>query len=136
MTFKEFWVTYKRCRRQKKSGLVFPVRVKIHGVKKSDYQGALAQSESGDELQFVHVPLENYPHNVYVYSIPLNRILGYLEKTLAEKLVYIFGDGFCLDGRIDEIIGGPPLKYRGAYILVYDDNVFMKNVDLSVLYER
>lgn len=136
MKFKEFWKIYKRCRRQKKSGLSFPVLTKIHGVKNFDYQGALAQSESGDKLQLVHVPLENYPHNVYVYSIPLNRILGYLDKPLAQKLVYIFGAGFCLDGTLNEIIGGPPLKYRGAYIHVRDDNVFMENADLSALYEQ
>ncbi|MBQ8429399.1 MAG: hypothetical protein IJX30_04825 [Clostridia bacterium] len=135
MSLKTFWENYKRCRRQKKSGLSFPVRDKIHGVKFGDYQGALAQSANGDELQLVHVPLPDYPHNTYVYSISLNRILGYLEKELAEKLVYIFGEGFCLDGEIDEIIGGPPLKYRGAYILVHDDNVMLEGCELTHLHE-
>lgn len=136
MSLREFWNNYKRCQRQKKSGLSFPVRAKLHGVKTHDHQGALAQSDSGDTLQLVHVPVPNYPHNTYVYSITLNRILGYLDKELAEKLVYVFGAGFCLDGRLDEIIGGPPLKYRGGYILIHDDNVLMENADLSALYEN
>ena len=135
MSWKTFWETYKRCKRQKKSGLSFPVRDKIHGVKLRDYQGALAQSRKGDELQLVHVPAPEYPHNTYVYSISLNRILGYLDTALAEKLVYIFGEGFCLVGELDEIIGGPPLKYRGAYILVHEDNVLMENRDLTYLHE-
>lgn len=136
MNFNEFWKTYKRCRRQKRSGLDFPVFTKLHGVKTHDRQGALAQSEKGDRLQFVHVPTPDYPSNTYVYSIPLNRVLGYLDKELAEKLLYIFGDGFCLDGTIDKIIGGPPMKYRGALISVRDDNVFMENIDISSLYEQ
>ena len=32
------------------------------------------------------LPLKDYPHNVYAYSIPLNRILGYLEEDLAKVL--------------------------------------------------
>lgn len=135
MKITEFFKTYKRYHRQKKSGVSFPVRAKIHGVKNCVHQGALAQSENGDRLQLVQVPLEEYPYNVYVYSITLNRILGYLDKPLAEKLIYIFGKGFCLDGTINEIIGGPPLKYRGAIIDIFDDNVFMNDADVSALYE-
>ncbi len=120
----------------KKSGLSFPVLTKLHGVKSQDRQGALAQSEIGDKLQFVHVALPDYPHNTYAYSIPLNRVLGYLDKELAEKLVYIFGKDFCLDGAIDKIIGGPPMKYRGALIRVFDNNVFMENEDISSLKEQ
>lgn len=136
MSLKSFWKTYKRCQRQKKSGLDFPVSTKLHGVKLRDRQGALAQSQADDKLQFVHVPLPDYPYNTYVYSIPLNRILGYLDKELAEKLIYIFGKGFCLDGKLDKIIGGPPMKYRGALLCVHDDNVFMENIDLSALREQ
>ena len=135
MSLKTFWTTYKRGRRQKKSGLSFPIRDKLHGVKYGDYQGALAQSRKGDKLQLVHVPLPEYPYNVYAYSISLNRILGYLDKELAEKLVYVFGNGFCLDGELDEIIGGPPLKYRGAYIVIHDDNVLLENCEFSHVYE-
>ncbi len=136
MSLKEFWETYKRCRRQKRSGLSFPILTKLHGVKSKDRQGALIQSERGDKLQFVQVALPDYPYNAYVYSIPLNRVLGYLDKELAEKLVYVFGEDFCLDGAIDKIIGGPPMKYRGALIHVFDNNVFMENEDISSLKEE
>lgn len=136
MSLKEFWATYARSRRQKKCGLSFPVLTKLHGVKSKDRQGALIQSESGDKLQLVHVALPDHPCNTYVYSIPLNRVLGYLEKELAEKLVYVFGEDFCLDGMIDKIIGGPPMKYRGALIRVYEDNVFMQDTDISSLKEQ
>ena len=136
MSLKNFWDTYKRCRRQKKSGLSFPLLTKLHGVKSQDRQGALTQSEYGDKLQFVHVALPDYPCNTYVYSIPLNRVLGYLDKEIAEKLVYVFGEDFCLDGVIDKIIGGPPMKYRGALIRIFDNNVFMENMDISSLKEQ
>lgn len=135
MSLKEFWKTYKRCQRQKKSGLSFPTLTRLRGVKSKDRQGALAQSECGDRLQCVHVALPDYPYNTYVYSISLNRVLGYLDKELAEKLVYVFGKDFCLDGEIDNIIGGPPMKYRGALIRVFDDNVFMKNAEIASLKE-
>ena len=95
-------------RRLKKCGLRFPVLCKIRGVKVGDRQGALAQSGGGDELQLVHSPVEGYPFNVYVYSITLNRVLGYLDANLSEKLVYLFGNGFCRDGEIESITGGPP----------------------------
>ena len=79
-----------------------------------------AESE-WDELQLVHIALDEFPFNVYVYSIELNRILGYLEETLAKKLVLVFGQGFCLDGRISEITGGPPeYEYFGCNIRVFD----------------
>ena len=136
MSLKEFWKSYKCCRRQKKIGLSFPALAKLHGVKSKDRQGALAQSENGDKLQCVHVALPDYPYNTYVYSIPLNRVLGYLDKELAEKLLYVFGKDFCLDGVIDKIIGGPPMKYRGALIRIFDNNVFMENTDISSLKEQ
>ena len=58
------------------------------------------------------------------------------QEELAEKLVYVFGKDFCLDGAIDKIIGGPPMKYRGALIRVFDNNVFMENEDISSLKEQ
>ena len=136
MKLKEFWKTYRRCRRQKNAGLTFPALTKLHGVKSQDRQGALAQSETGDTLQLVHVALPEYPYNTYVYSIPLNRVLGYLDKELAQKLLYVFGKDFCLDGKIDKIIGGPPMKYRSALISVFDNNVFMENENISSLKEQ
>ena len=117
-SFFKKWIRRSKC---KKYGLEFPVCCKAHGVGKRERQGALAQSRSGDELQLVHIALDEFPFNVYVYSIELNRILGYLEETLAKKLVLVFGQGFCLDGRISEITGGPPeYEYFGCNIRVFD----------------
>ena len=113
-----------RCRRL---GLEFPLFCKVHGVKAPDFQGALAQSRAGDGLQLVHVPLETRPENVYVYSIELNRILGRLESGLSEKLVRAFGKGFCLDGRIENITGGPPSwKYFGCNLRILDTMTLME----------
>ncbi|MFQ7078910.1 MAG: hypothetical protein ACLRL0_07990 [Christensenellaceae bacterium] len=106
--------------RKKKYDLRVPVCCKAHGVSFADRQGALAQSRSGDELQLVQVPVENYPHNVYIYSIELNRILGYLEKNLSDRLTSVFGKGFCLDGQISEITGGPPYPYFGCNIRIFE----------------
>ncbi len=112
-----------RCRRL---GLEFPLFCKVHGVRKGDAQGALAQSRAGDELQIVHVPVENYPYNVYVYNIELNRVLGYLDNGLAETLVRAFGRGFCRDARIEEITGGPPeYKYFGCNLRILDTMAMM-----------
>ena len=114
----------------KRTALQFPVYCKLHGVKKPSRQGALAQSSTEDGLQLVHVPLQDYPYNVYAYSIPLNRVLGYLDKELAEQLVAEFGDGFCLDGRIRELIGGPPkYKYYGCKIRIYNTKTLMSNTE-------
>ena len=136
MSLFTFWKNYRRCQRQKKSGLSFPVSAKIHGVKICDHQGALAQSAPFDELQLVHVALDDYPNNVYVYSIPLNSILGHLDEELSKQLIYVFGYGFCLDGEIDEILGGPPYKYFGARIFIHDDNVMMENCEFSHLHSH
>ncbi len=117
-------------RRLKKSGLAFPLYTKINGVSSNDRQGALAQSAQGDDLQIVHTPLKKYPHNTYVYSIPLNRVLGYLDKDLSQKLQYVFGDGFCLDGEIRNLLGGPPeYDYFGCSIYVYNTKELMNDVD-------
>ena len=117
-------------RRKKKCAIIFPVFCKIHGVTSPDRQGALAQSGTGDELQLVHVPLEKYPFNVYVYSVPLNRVLGYLDEILAEKLVYLFGKGFCRDGEIEAVTGGPPqYTYFGCNIRIMESAVLMKDCE-------
>lgn len=116
-------------RRLKKSGLVFPLRRKLHGVKNADRQGALLQSKPGDELQFVHVPLKPYPYNTYAYSVPLNRVLGYLDEETAKRLLFVFGEGFCLDGEIKNLIGGEPYKYVDAIVRVYDGKTMMSDVD-------
>ena len=104
------------CKRLKMS---FPLYCKLYGVSKPDYQGALAQSAEGDELQIVHTPLENYPNHIYVYSVTLNRLLGYLDGRLSEKLVRLFGKGFCRDGEICNITGGKNGDYFGCNIRIY-----------------
>jgi len=117
-------------RRLRRSGLLFPICTKINGVASTDRQGALAQSAQGDDLQIVHTPLKKYPHNAYVYSISLNRVLGYIDKELAQKLQYVFGDNFCLDGEICEMLGGPPqFDYYGCNIYIYETKELLKNVD-------
>ena len=110
--------------------LQFPIYCKLHGVKKPDRQGSLAQSQEEDALQLVHVPLEDYPHNVYAYSIPLNCVLGYLEEDLAKDLIVEFGNGFCVDGRIRAMLGGPPkYKYYGCAIRIYNTKNLMAGVE-------
>ena len=90
-SFFKKWIRRSKC---KKYGLEFPVCCKAHGVGKRERQGALAQSRSGDELQLVHIALDEFPFNVYVYSIELNRILGYLEETLAKNWCSFSGRAF------------------------------------------
>ena len=114
--------------RLKKSQLRFPLFCKIHGVKSSDRQGALAQSRQGDKLQLVHRAEEGYPFNVYVYSIELNRVLGYLDEALTEKLVYVFGKGLCLDGQIEKLTGGAPeYVYIGCNIKIFETTTMMND---------
>lgn len=80
----------------------------------------MAQSRAEDELQSVNVPSDKNPFNIYLSSITLNRILGHLEKSLSEKLVRAFGKGFCIDGKVSGITGGPPkYKYFGCNIVIY-----------------
>ena len=125
------WLYQRKCKRLK---LSFPIPCKAHGVKNADRQGAIAQSKSGDKLQLVHLPKENYPNNVYVYSIPLNRILGYLDEGLSQKLVKLFGKEFCIDGTIEKITGENH-AIRGCNLRVFDTREMMSNVhDFSHLY--
>ena len=116
--------------RLKKSGLSFPIPCKIHGVKSPDRQGALVQSRKGDRLQLVHHAEKDYPFNVYVYNIELNRILGYLDAVLAEKLVYVCGKGFCLDGSIEKVTGGAPhYQYSGCNITIFQTSAMMNDCE-------
>lgn len=125
-----------RERRIKRYRFVFPIYCRVHGVKTPEYQGAIAQSRADDKLQLVHVPQAGYPFNVFVYSVPLNRILGYLDGGFAKRLVKTFGRGMCLDGVIENVTGGAPqYKYRGCNIRVYDTLSMMREVeDFSHLY--
>lgn len=121
-------------RKCKRLGLTFPVLCKAHGVKNADAQGAIVQSKVGDTLQLVHLPKENYPNNVYVYSIPLNRVLGYLEERLSKKLVKLFGKEFCIDGAVENITG-ENYAVRGCNLRIFDTRVMMSDVhDFSHLY--
>ena len=54
--------------KKKKHGLTFPLYCKIHGVKHSHYQGALAQSQAQDKLQIVHTPTQKYPYNDFLFQ--------------------------------------------------------------------
>ncbi len=125
------WLYQCKCKRLK---LSFPIPCKVHGVKTATGQGAIAQSKSGDKLQLVHLPKENYPNNVYVYSIPLNRILGYLDEGLSQKLVKLFGKEFCSDGVIEKITGKNH-TVRGCNLRIFDTRTMMSNVhDFSHLH--
>ena len=136
MNVRTYFQTLRQKRRLKKSGLVFPLKTKLHGLKNSERQGGLTQSKALDELQLVHTPLPDYPHNVYVYSIPLNRVLGYLDEEISLTLLSVFGQNFCLDGEIHKITGGAPLKYFGCEILVFDTTDFLADCeDFSHLHE-
>ncbi len=124
--------------RLKKSRLVFPIRCKAHGVSSLERQGALAQSRKKDRLQLVHCATDGYPFNVYIYNIELNRIIGYLEEVLAEKLVYVFGKGFCLDGSIIKLTGGKHTSshnkdvsthYIGCNLEIYDTASMMESCE-------
>ncbi len=123
-------------RRLKTAELFFPLNCKLHGVKTPEYQGAIAQSRAGDTLQLVHLPSKAYPHKVYAYNIPLNRILGLLHTDLAQKLIYAFGKGFCRDGEIINVTG-ERYETRGCNIRIFDTAVALQEeTDFSHLYEQ
>ena len=107
-------------------GVKFPHITKLVGVRQKDRQHWLIQSRDGDRLQLVHTPSEDTPLLVYAYNIELNCLLGTLDNTLAEKLVYIFGKGFCVDGEILQVTGK---KIHGCNIVVYDTRTFMNEED-------
>ncbi len=95
-------------------------------------QGLLAQSKAGDLLQIVHA------QNVaFIYSIELNAILGELEQRLCKKLLKLFGGGFCLDGKIIAVTGGPPYRYYGILLEIYDDATYLAEInDFNILREQ
>ncbi len=124
--------------RKHRLGLRFPLYCKIHGVKRAYYQGALLQSRETDALQIVHSPVQNYPYNIYVYSVTLNCILGYLHQDLSKKLVQLFGKGFCRDAFIENITGGAEVgyKYLGCNIRIVESMQNMQDThDFSHLYD-
>ena len=115
--------------RLQQTRLQFPIFCKLHGVKSPDHQGAIAQSRIGDHLQIVHTPSQERPFLVCAYSVPLNRILGYIDESLAEKLTYAFGRDFCRDGEIEQITGGAPYKYYGCNVRLMDTQYFMEDCE-------
>ena len=114
-------------------GLSFPLFCKVHGAKK--HQGNIVQSEQGDELQIVHRAERDFPYTVYVYSKPLNAVLGYLDEYLSKKLVKLFGKDFCRDAVVENITGGGAYKYYGCNIRILESMKFMEDCeDFSVLH--
>ena len=73
-------------------GLEFPLEDKLFDCRHADFQGALAQSRESDELQIVHADLGDNNFAAYVYSIPLNRIIGKLGRQLTQDLLRVFKD--------------------------------------------
>ena len=112
----------------KTTELTFPIFCKLHAVKSPDHQGGIAQSRVGDKLLIVHTPTDERPFRVSVYNITLNRVLGFIEDTLAEKLCQAFGQNFCRDGEIEQITGGPPYQYYGCNIRVMDTQDFIEDM--------
>ena len=115
---------------------MFPLYCKAHGVTLPDRQGAIVQSKRGDGLQLVHSPVKNYPFNVYIYNIELNRIIGYVHESLAKKLVYVFKNGFCRDGKIVEITGGGEYPYYGCNLIVLESMVLLENSHVDLVHLR
>lgn len=111
-----------------KAKMVFPIFCKLHAVKSPDHQGAIVQSRVGDKLLVVSTPSKARPYCVSVYNITLNRVLGFIEDALAEKLTIAFGANFCRDGEVEQITGGPPYKYYGCNIRVMDTQYFIEEM--------
>lgn len=84
-------------------GIEFPLEDALFCCRCADYQGALAQSQSGDPLQIVHTNIADKTFISYVYSISLNRIIGTIGKQLTQDLLRLFKKGYCLDGEITTI---------------------------------
>lgn len=141
----KLWTSVKNCiqrtfyrLRKRRLGLSFPLYCKAHGVKSSDYQGAIVQSRANDPLQLVHIPKDHYPYNVYVYNVSLNRVLGYLDNTLSKRLVQLFGKGFVRDGLIEEITGGKKrgYLYYGCNLRILESQEILRDhADFSHLKE-
>ena len=114
-------------------GLSFPLFCKVHAVKSPDHQGAIAQSRVGDHLLIVHTPTEERPFCASVYSITLNRVLGFVDEELSEKLTLAFGKEFCRDGEVEQITGGAPYKYLGCNLRLMDTQDFLEELPESTL---
>lgn len=116
-------------------GLKMPLTTPLYGFKYPDFQGAILQSQTGDEVQIVHLKSKERPYDVLVYSIELNRILGYVDYSLAKSLVAVFKNGFCLDGKItDKYVYDA--NFTACEITVYPTTTYMEPhlQDLSFLH--
>lgn len=105
-------------------GLEFPLEDRLFDCRHADFQGALAQSRKSDELQIVHADLGDNNFAAYVYSIPLNRIIGKLGRQLTQDLLRVFKKGFCLDGEIS-MIGKDEDGFFRCEIRIFDRASFM-----------
>ena len=108
--------------------LAFPIFCKLHAVKSPDHQGGIIQSRIGDKLLIVHTPNAERPYCTSVYNISLNRVLGFIEDELAERLTKAFGENFCRDGEVEQITGGPPYKYYGCNVRVMESQHFVEDM--------
>ena len=97
-------------------------------MKSPDHQGAIAQSRVGDRLLIVHTPTKERPFCTSVYSVTLNRVLGFIDEALADKLTLAFGDEFCRDGEVEQITGGAPYKYFGCNLRLMDTQDFIEEL--------
>ena len=104
-------------KRSRICGVKFPYITKLIEVRKGDRQGWLRQTREGDALQLVHTPNEKNALLVYAYNIELNCLLGKINDKLSEKLVYVFGNGFCVDGEVKKVTGD---KILGCNIIIYN----------------
>ena len=104
-----------------KNKIEFPVFCKIYGVSDPDFQGALAQTVAGDHLQIVATNSA-----VFVYNIPIHRVLGRLQEELARKLQARFGESFCLDAIVENRTGGNGVLF-GCNIRIFETANMMKS---------
>lgn len=111
----------------------FPYVCRLRDDQNPAFRGARFAAREGDELQIVHLPSAETPHAVFVYSVPLNRVLGQLSKRSAETLVKLFGKNFCADGELHA-----RKEKDGDFhveLLVFNRLSLMKDADFDSLHE-
>lgn len=114
-------------------GISFPYACRLRDDKNFTFRSARFESQEGDELQIVHLQNPELPHSVFVYSVPLNRVLGQLTERSAKTLISLFGKGFCVDGELHARMRlGEDFRIE---LLVFDRQSLMKNADFSSLHE-
>lgn len=103
--------------------LTFPIFCKLYNVRDKERQVALSQSREGDHLQVVLTK-----QGAFVYSIPLNCVLGNLRDELFQKLQITRKDAPCLDAVIEARTGGTDGKYFGCNIRIYPTANMLRGV--------